>query len=214
MIGRAAEAYAHGDVTDLMQKAELIYPGGKLPFQISDAFPCPLHLFSPRLTAMLQEGGKSSEAPELWRIITARENIIRMTSATELGRTAAEALGSQFADMYDGVADRDAIIRRKQMIGYMIKIVMECFGYIVRNNRMQIDTFREGADRSKRRTNFFSTATRYERLTSDARNALKEQIADSKAADRFQEITDLILTGRTKYQIAYEIDRLSSWDTL
>ena len=134
---------------------------------ISPDYPYPLHLFSPRLSAMLEGVTKYPDAEETWELITARENIIKMTAVTEIKRTAAEIMGPLFEEK---CSQSGNIIARKQMIGYMIKIVMECFGYITSQGRMQIDTS-GGNENPIRRTNFLKSATRYAKMTADERNS-------------------------------------------
>lgn len=213
VIGRAAEAYAKGDLSEVKQRAERLYLGKRYPFTVSADYPYPLHLFSPRLSTML--GGEASypNAHKAWELITARENIIRMISITELNRTAAESLGSQFELEFPPAHDQN-IKARKQMIGYMIKIVMESFGYIVSPGRMQIDTNRGLEKSSKRRTNYFKSATRYAKMTIDERDVLLAQIENAEVKRHFQAITDLIIAGQTEYQKAYNIYGLTNWDSL
>jgi len=153
------------------------------------------------------------DAQEVWQVITARESIIKMISITNINRTAAEILGPQFQDIYPHESN-DVKKRRKQMIGYMIKIVMESFGYIVSRGRMQIDTNRPGAESSNRRTNYFKSATRYTKMTISDRDALLDQIKNDDVKWHFKAITDLIIEGRTEYQKTYRINELTNWDSL
>ncbi len=213
VIGRAAEAYATGDLTMVKQRAEQLYLGKRYPFVISAEYPYPLHLFSPRLTTMLLGDADYPDAQEVWQVITARESIIKMISMTNINRTAAEILGPQFQDIYPHESN-DVKKRRKQMIGYMIKIVMESFGYIVSRGRMQIDTNRPGAESSNRRTNYFKSATRYTKMTISDRDALLDQIKNDDVKRHFKAITDLIIEGRTEYQKTYRINELTNWDSL
>lgn len=208
VMERAARAYAGGNVSDIEELAQKIYPDGTYPFVVSQDFPLPLHLFSPRLAAMLSRDEDHLDATTIWGIISGRDNIIRMITATELQRTAAEILGKQFEGMYPH--EQDALnTKRKQMIGYMIKVVMESFGYIVYRNRMQITTMREGADRSKRKINYFSTASRYIALTPSDRDKLSNEIDDKATKAAFKAITDLIINSKTIYQTNYGIERQS-----
>lgn len=211
VIGRAAVAYATVDLSEVKQRAERLYLGKSYPFVISREYPYPLHLFSPRLSAMLEGIAKYPDAQEAWELITARENIIKMISITEIKRTAAEILGPLFQNLY---SDNDVrVIPRKQMIGYMIKIVMECFGYATSRGRMQIDTTR-GPDDSTRRANYFKSATRYSKMTTAERNVLLEQIGKGEVKRHFKAITDLIIAGQTEYQKVYNIDGLTNWESL
>ncbi|HOH59572.1 MAG TPA: hypothetical protein PLI73_01550 [Candidatus Cloacimonadota bacterium] len=211
VIGRAAEAYATGDLSEVKQRAERLYMGKRYPFVISREYPYPLHLFSPRLSAMLEGVANYPDAPEAWELLTARENIIKMISVTEIKRTAAEILGPMFQKKY---SDNDVKgLPRKQMIGYMIKIVLECFGYTTSRGRMQIDTTR-GPDDSTRRANYFKSATRYAIMTIDERDALLDQIENAAVKKHFLAITDLIIAGQTEYQKVFNIHGLTNWDSL
>ena len=213
VIGRAAEAYARGDLSDIKQRADRLYLGKRYPFVITADYPYPLHLFSPRLSTMLGGDACYPDAQKTWELITARENIIRMITVTDLNRTAAESLGPRFEEDYP--LDQDKYSQaRKQMVGYMIKVVMESFGYITSGSRMQIDTNR-GVDKSdNRRTNYFKSATRYTRMTTVERNVLLEQIGNGEVKRHFQAITDLIIAGQTEYQKVYNIDGLTNWESL
>ncbi|MFA5498564.1 MAG: hypothetical protein WC327_03360 [Candidatus Cloacimonadia bacterium] len=210
---RAAEAYASDDVSDVSKVAQKLYPKGKYPFVLSDEFPLPLHLFSPRLTSMLTKSEGKLDALGMWNLITTRENVIRMVTAAEIERTSAESLGKQFEKIYK----RDTVeqlMRRKQMIGYMIKVVMECFGYFVYSSRMQVSTLRSGADASKRKSNYFTTASRYAPFSeADVKN-LAAQITDDKTRSIFKSIADLIIKEKTEYQKAYRITDLTNWNSL
>jgi hypothetical protein len=66
----------------------------------------------------------------LWKFLNREDNIIRMETATELGKTAAEAVSKNLLKEF---GDDVKINRIKQMIGHMIRQVMENQGY-------QIDT--------------------------------------------------------------------------
>jgi len=212
VLERAARAYSEGDLREIEINAQRLYPDGNYPFVVSPEFSFPLHLFSPRLTAMLTKDEDHLEAMAMWSRITARENIIRMFTATELERTAAESLGKQFEVIYKKDTD-DVKMKRKQMIGYMIKVVMECFGYLVYSSRMLVNTRRGDEHDDKRKSNYFTTATRYALMSKKDRNALLNLVdAENKAA--FLSITDSILKRQTEYQLRYQIDVLTDWDSL
>lgn len=212
VLERAAKAYSEGDLKDIEMHARRLYPSGEYPFVVSPEFPLPLHLFSPRLTVMLTKDKDQLGAMDMWRRITARENIIRMITAADLERTAAESLGKQFEELY-GVEELGKLMRRKQMIGYMIKVAMECFGYLVYSNRMLVNTRRSGEDDSKRKSNYFTTASRYAPMSREDRDTLLNLVAEENRA-AFRSITDRILEGSTEYQSRYKIDDLNHWDTL
>jgi hypothetical protein len=212
VLERAAKAYSEGNLGEIELNAQRLYPDGRYPFVVSPEFPFPLHLFSPRLTAMLTKDEDHLDAMAMWRRITARENILRMITATELERTAAESLGKQFEVIYKKDTD-DVKMKRKQMIGYMIKVVMECFGYLVYSSRMLVNTRRGDEHDAKRKSNYFTTATRYALMSKKDRNALLNLVdEENKAA--FLSITDSILKRNTEYQSKFKIDDLNYWDSL
>ncbi len=208
LLERAARAYSEGNLEDIETDAKRLYPDGRFPFVVSSEYPLPLHLFSPRLRAMLTKEKNHLDAIEMWKMITARENIIRMITATQLERTAAESLGRQFEKEYP-----DRFTKRRQMIGYMIKVVMECFGYLVYSSRMQISTGEEEKNNDKGRSAYFKTATRYVPMDKKDRNALLSSV-EEEHREAFLSITDRILKRKTEYQLRYEIDKLSFWDSL
>ncbi|MDY0151014.1 MAG: hypothetical protein RBS43_01930 [Candidatus Cloacimonas sp.] len=210
---RVAEAYASDNVSGVSEIAKSLYPSGRYPLVLSTEYPLPLHLFSPRLSSILAKNEDQLDAMGMWNLISARENIIRMISASELERTAAESLGKQFEVRYPPKTD-EQLMKRKQMIGYMIKVAMECFGYLVYSSRMQVSTFRDGADPEKRKTNYFTTASRYAPFSTNDAKKLAKLITDDKTRTIFKSITDLIISGRAEYQKLYKINNLSYWNTL
>ncbi len=214
VLVRAAESYASGNVSDISEIARKLYPTSGLPFVLSHEFPLPLHLFSPRLSVMLTKNDDHLDAIGMWNLITTRENIIRMITATELERTAAESLGKQFEIAYKGDTV-DLLMRRKQMIGYMIKVVMECFGYLVYSSRMQVSTTRgDVTDNSKRKSSYFTTASRYALINKADVKILSNQITDLNIRSVFKSIANLIIDGQTEYQKAYNIIGLTKWVSL
>lgn len=212
VLERAAKAYSEDNLGEIEMNVRRLYPDGRYPFVVSPEFPFPLHLFSPRLSAMLIKDENHLEAMAMWMRITARENIIRMITATELERTAAESLGKQFEKAYP-IAQDSNLVKRKQMIGYMIKVAMECFGYLVYSGRMLVNTRRGDEPNDKRKSNYFTTATRYALMSKKDRNVLLNLVAEEHKA-AFLSITDSILKRNTEYQLRYKIDDLSYWDSL
>jgi hypothetical protein len=163
---------------------------------------------------MLTKNDDHLDAIGMWNLITTRENIIRMITATELERTAAESLGKQFEIAYKGDTV-DLLMRRKQMIGYMIKVVMECFGYLVYSSRMQVSTTRgDVTDNSKRKSSYFTTASRYALINKADVKILSNQITDLNIRSVFKSIANLIIDGQTEYQKAYNIIGLTKWVSL
>ncbi len=214
VLERAAKAYASGNESAAQELAEQIYPDGKYPMVVSDRYPLPLHLFSPRLAAMLRRDEDHLDARKIWDFISCRENIIRMITATEIERTAAESLGKQLELLYPKEEDGDLNTKRKQMIGYMIKVLMELFGYKVYRQRMQITTLREGADPEKRKSNYFYTASRYVKMDDKDRDLWLKEIDDPEVKAVFKKLLDLIIEGKTKYQKLYDIEGLAYWDAI
>ncbi|MGI6198046.1 MAG: hypothetical protein ACOYIS_02815 [Candidatus Cloacimonadaceae bacterium] len=212
LLGRASEAYASGELAEVKERAEDLYLGKRYPFVISAEHPYPLHLFSPRLVSMLKGESSYPDAEKTWEIISSRECVIKMVSATEIRRPAAEILGPMFEKVFPPEDDENIMIR-KQMIGYMIKVVMECFGYTTHLGRRQIDTTRGPGDFA-RRSNYFKTGTLYEKMTSEHRDAILKQIKGVEVKRQFRVITGLIMEGQTEYQKIYNIDGLTKWESL
>jgi hypothetical protein len=211
VLARAAQAYAEHDLSGIRESAGTLYPDGRYPFAILPEYPLPLHLFSPRLSAMLIKDENHLNALDMWNLITTRENILRMITATEIERTAAESLGKLFEARY--AADTTAqLMKRKQMIGYMIKVAMECFGYLTFSSRVQVSTIRTGADPEKRKSNYFTTATRYALMSTEIRDTLLSMIP-TVHQDAFRGITDYILGLQQDYQKQYDIDAFGNWGT-
>jgi hypothetical protein len=85
---------------------------------------------------------------EIWAFLIKLENMVRMETATYLSRPAAEALSPQlFAEFGEEIK----LDRMKQMVGHMIRQIMESRGY-------QVD---RGNVRISNPDNIFSSATRY-----------------------------------------------------
>jgi len=214
ILHRAAEAYATDNITYFSEVATKLYPTGRFPFVPAQEYPLPLHLFSPRLLVMLTKEEDHLDAFDMWNRITTKENLIRMITASELERTAAESLGKQFELIYK-TDTRDLLTKRKQMIGYMIKVAMECFGYMVFSSRMQVSTVRgDVADNSKRKSNYFTTASRYAPINKADLRVLSKQIENPNVRSTFDAITKLIINGETEYQRAYKLQALTSWELL
>ena len=86
---------------------------------------------------------------EIWGLLTEHDNLIRMETATELGRAAVEAVASRLVQQY-GDAVRDH--RVKRMIGHMVKQILHDLGYgpLTANVRVRVG-------------GLFKRGTRYER---------------------------------------------------
>jgi hypothetical protein len=89
------------------------------------------------------EGGS-----DIWKFLNREDNVIRMETATFLVRTAAEPLSPYLLAKF---GDDIRAPRLKQMIGHMIRQIMESRGYHVDRNNVRITTT----------DNMFTSATRY-----------------------------------------------------
>lgn len=85
---------------------------------------------------------------EIWSFLNRDENIVRMETATYLERPAAEALSPHLLSEFGPAIKED---RLKQMVGHMIRQVLEHRGYRVDRNNVRIN----------RDDNIFASATRY-----------------------------------------------------
>ncbi len=72
---------------------------------------------------------------ELWKFLNEKENIIRMELATEFGKTAAEAVSKPLVDKFGNDV---RVSRVKQMIGHMIRQVMEARGYEMNSQNVKV----------------------------------------------------------------------------
>ena len=84
----------------------------------------------------------------IWRFLNKSENLVRMDSATYLSRPAIEVLSPQLLQEFGADIKAD---RTKQMVGHMVRQIMEFRGYQVDRSNVKI----RAAD------NIFSKATRY-----------------------------------------------------
>lgn len=86
----------------------------------------------------------------LWAFMNEHDTLIRMETATYLGRPAVEPLGPLLLNEF---GDKVREHRVKQMIGHMVRQVVEARGYIV--DRQGVRITRSG--------NLFTSGTRYVR---------------------------------------------------
>jgi hypothetical protein len=63
---------------------------------------------------------------DLWNYLTQEDNVIRMETATELGRPAVEAMAGRLVGQFGDKVCEDRV---KQMIGHMARQIMENGGY-------------------------------------------------------------------------------------
>ena len=94
-------------------------------------------------TTFSDEGGE-----EIWDLLTQHENIVRMDTATYLSRPAIEPLSPVLLEHFGDHVRRDRI---KQMMGHMVRQIMENRGYVLEQSNVKI----RNAD------NIFSRASRY-----------------------------------------------------
>src|SRR5713226_8559440 len=85
--------------------------------------------------------------PALWHFLNQRDNMIRMETASFLGRPAVEPLSTKLLEEFGSEIAQD---RTKQMIGHMAKQIMVGSGYTVEQQGVRIV-----------RNRVFSTGTRY-----------------------------------------------------
>lgn len=95
---------------------------------------------------------KAENGPAIWTFLNEPENIIRMETATYLSRPAVEPLSPYLLDRFSDAVRKD---RLKQMIGHMVRQLLESRGYRVDRNNVRIT--RDG--------NMFASATRYLPMT-------------------------------------------------
>jgi hypothetical protein len=213
VINRAAELYAKLVKGTQAEESELIsdltnsiYPKDEPPFVISEQYPLPLHLLSPRIRIVLEENVLDSG--RLWAFLSSKENVIRMITASEIGRPAAEAMSYRLEAFYPGKPrDFTQLVQFKQIIGYMIKIIMEMFGYAVEQKRVK-NSSHYNPDTLKD-LKYFTTASRYRKMSLSDIQKLVSKIEDAEERSIFAHITNLILTGETQYQKQYALDGLT-----
>jgi hypothetical protein len=213
VINRAAELYANlakgsQDVEQelINRLSKSLYSQEELPFILSEQYPLPLHLFSPRMRCVLEEN--VLESRRLWAFLSSKENIIRMITATEIERPAAEAMSYRLEAFYaDKPKDFTQLVQFKQIIGYMIKIIMEMFGYVVEQKRVK-NSSHFNPDTQKV-LKYFTTASRYRKMSISDTQKLISKIKDAEERSIFEHIINLIRTGETQYQKQYALDGLT-----
>jgi len=193
-----------GLLTDI---CDMLYGKERIPFVFDDQHPIPLHILSPRLRNLLDRN--EYESRRLWSFLSSRENIIRMITATEMEKPAAEAISYRLVAFYhDKPEAGNDYIQFKQIIGYMIKIIMELHGYIVEQKRVKIsshpnpDTMEE--------LKYFTTASRYRKLTDIDMTDFLSEIVETTEKEMFKHIMMMIRTGQTQYQKRYALDKLTA----
>lgn len=94
-------------------------------------------------TTFANEDGK-----EIWEFLVNPENIIRMETATYLSRPAIEPLSPFLLDRFGDHARKDRI---KQMMGHMVRQIMESRGYALQQGNVKVSS----------PNSIFSRASRY-----------------------------------------------------
>ena len=94
-------------------------------------------------TTFANERGK-----EIWELLIDPENIIRMETASYLSRPAIEPLSPVLFERFGEHARQDRI---KQMMGHMVRQIMENRGYVLQQSNVKINSA----------NNIFSRASRY-----------------------------------------------------
>jgi hypothetical protein len=97
-----------------------------------------------RFSSTFQSGGGG----EIWAFLNRSDNIVRMETATYLSRPAAEPLSPLLLEQF---GDRIAEDRMKQMVGHMIRQILEHRGYRLDRSNVRITS----------KGNIFTSATRY-----------------------------------------------------
>lgn len=88
----------------------------------------------------------------IWEFLTGRENIIRMETATYLSRPAIEPMSPLLVQRFGHKVSSDRI---KQMMGHMVRQIMEQRGYRLQQGNVKITSDE----------NIFSRASRYIAVT-------------------------------------------------
>jgi hypothetical protein len=71
----------------------------------------------------------------LWEFLKRRDNLIRMETATILERAAVEPLATYLVEEFGDQVGDD---RTKQMIGHMVRQIMEALGYVIDRTGLRI----------------------------------------------------------------------------
>jgi hypothetical protein len=72
---------------------------------------------------------------KLWDFLTQQENIIRMETAVDLGKPAVEAVAGKLIERF---GDDVRVDRVKQMIGHMVRQIMENRGYQLDSQNVKV----------------------------------------------------------------------------
>lgn len=200
-----------GELDLLVDLCFRLYGKARVPFVFDDQHQISLHLLSPRLRNLLESD--AFDANRLWAFLCSRENIIRMITATEMEKPAAEAMSYRLEAFYpDKPEDGDGFIQFKQVIGYMIKIIMELHGYIVEQKRVKISSHPNPDTQESLK--YFTTASRYRKLTDSDMTDFLGEIVEPNEKELFNHIMTMIRAGQTQYQRQYALNRLTAVEEL
>lgn len=94
-------------------------------------------------TTFANEGGQ-----KIWEFLVDPENLIRMETATYLSRPAIEPLSPFLVEQFGDHVRQDRI---KQMMGHMVRQIMESKGYVLQQGNVKISSA----------NNIFTRASRY-----------------------------------------------------
>ncbi|TNC98644.1 MAG: Uncharacterized protein FD119_115 [Stygiobacter sp.] len=139
----------------------------------------------------------------LWEFVNHPDNVIRMTTATLLGRPAAEALGERLAiQLHEAGFDDGAFTDRDaQMVGNMIKQVLEPQGYEIDQVDVRITS---GA--------LFTCATRYKRRDAFTFHVFRardfREVALTASKEAIETLPSPPDGGRWRYDRAFSGDML------
>lgn len=175
----------------------------KLNFIIDDEYNIPLFLFSNRILNIFKNQDKAMI--KLWGFLICRENVIRMITASDLSRPAVEALPP---NIFDYCIDKNDITSFKQTIGYMIKIIMEMFGYVVEQKKVLLRKNEE--ETGSKKTPSFLVASRYKKMEKkELKNYLIESTKSNVNSEDYikfcLKISDIIINNKSQYQKKYRI---------
>jgi hypothetical protein len=200
-----------GEIGLLADLCDRLYGKERIPFVFGDQHPIPLHILSPRLRNLLDRD--QYESRRLWSFLSSRENIIRMITATEMEKPAAEAMSYRLVAYYPVLPEAgEDYIQFKQVTGYMIKIIMELHGYIVEQKRVKISSH-PNPD-TLEALKYFTTASRYRKLTDIDMTDFLSEIVEPAEKEMFEQIMMMIRKGQTQYQKRYVLDKLTAVDEL
>lgn len=91
---------------------------------------------------------ENEEGAAIWALLTMPESLIRMETATYLSRPAIEPMSPMLSDRF---GNRSRVDRIKQMMGHMVRQIMEQRGYRLQQGNVKISS----------PNNIFSRASRY-----------------------------------------------------